>query len=331
MRLIPQISITLAVIPLLWLANTCPAMDIHASRNLTTALGDSIEAKIVMVEEHHVTFIRVADNQEFKVRPEMFSNADQAYFQKWKASKSSFDKQGRTRPKHWDERLVPGYSFSIEFDNLEPTLSGKPAHARIRLPDQYVYNKRFPMLVWLNPGNGGTVLPAKLAPSEKFITVSLPYPESTDRPRIAMMRGEVDKIGKYHKEMIKEVFDLIPNIDDRLVVCAGFSSGAHITACGGSRNWKWFEKTFTCLIMIEGACTAPKSLKGFKNKYVYSAYGSESPFDATPVFNRQIQSHNPKLFTERIMPGVAHEFPHKEQLVARKWLTEKVMPACLSE
>ena len=70
-------------------------------------------------------------------------------------------------------------------------------------------------------------------------------------------------------------------------------------------------------------------MDGFKNKYVYVAYGARSPYRGPKIFGEKIKKVEPERLTIRAMRDVSHAFPYNEIKLARKWLQETVIPRCL--
>lgn len=145
-------------------------------------------------------------------------------------------------------RLAPGAWFTVQFPEMPPTLFAlsrnrtDPAQMTVFLPRNYDPQRKHPLLIFLNGGDGGNAsnpgVARALTEEQDFVCVALPLfkvsldPNAPDNaPPLILVRGGD---GRYawplYKTMLAKLDELVPNIDPAHRVLGGFSNGAHATA-----------------------------------------------------------------------------------------------------
>lgn len=125
------------------------------------------------------------------------------------------------------DKVAPGATLTLEFPALAPDRQGRTAACEVRIPAGYVAAKKIPLVAWLAGGEGGRSPSAGFLPPGDFILVGLPYPKGAANPAYPPMVGDFSKIWAYHRTMLQDVHRLLPNIDRRSSILAGFSNGGH--------------------------------------------------------------------------------------------------------
>ncbi len=125
------------------------------------------------------------------------------------------------------EKVAPGASLTLQFPALAPDRHGRPASCEVRIPAGYDPSRKLPLVAWLAGGEGGTAPASGFLPPGDFVLVGLPYPKGSANPAQPNMVGDFAKVWAYHRAMIDDVHRLLPNIDRRSSILAGFSNGGH--------------------------------------------------------------------------------------------------------
>ncbi len=286
------------------------------ARTFTNRAGKKIDADLVAVKGDQVT-IKMANGKVFTLDIATLSKADQEFVR-------SQDKSSLPVAEP-DERIQPGATVKLDFPDLAPDRRDQPAALHLRVPDQYDPAKPTPLIVWLGGGDGGNSADpcAALVDSKQFLMVGLPYPKGADNPAQANMVGEFDDIWDYHKTMLDEVAKLVPNIDPRVRIIAGFSNGAH--AIDGMMSEKSFREFFKAYVLIDGGTDSGR-YSGMSGTFAYIAWGADSPNAGNAEKVAKSAKRGRMSVESHAMEGVGHAFPAEEKELVKKWIAEKVVP-----
>lgn len=287
-----------------------------SARTFINQAGKKIDAELVSVQGDKVT-IKVANGKVFTLDIATLSKADQEFVR-------NQDKRVAPNAKP-DERIQPGATVTLNFPDLAVDRKDQPAALQLRVPDQYDPAKPVPLIVWLGGGDGGNSASpcAVLVDQKQFLMVGLPYPKGANNPEQANMVGEFGDIWDYHKTMLGEVAKLVPNIDSRLRIIAGFSNGAH--AIDGMMSEKEFRDFFKAYVLIEGGTDSGR-YSGMSDSFAYVAWGADSQNAGNAEKVAKSAKRGRMTVESHAMEGVGHDFPAEEKELVKKWIAEKVIP-----
>ena len=224
--------------------------------------------------------------------------------------------------------VAPGATLRFDFPELTVDRRGSRAACHLKVPANYDAAKKYPLVVWLGGGEGGNHPSGVFLPVGDFILVGLPYPKGANNPSQANMVGDYAKVWAYHRFMLDEIAQVIPNLDKSRSIIAGFSNGGHaidgmLRLSGGPKLTDYFG-TF---IFADGGGTGYTSLGALpdlKGKFAYACWGGEKGS------NKPNTSHLPKALKAKgatvvgnEMAGVGHAFAPSEYPKIAEWL-EKV-------
>ncbi|MEN6345519.1 MAG: redoxin domain-containing protein [Armatimonadia bacterium] len=233
-------------------------------------------------------------------------------------------------------RLVPGASFTIKFPDMPPTLhalmskTNVPAAMTVFLPRNYDPQRKHPLLIALNGGDGGDAsnpsVARALTQEQDFVCVSLPlFKESIDpsapanTPPALIIR---DADGKFawplYKRMLDKLEELVPNLDPAHRFLGGFSNGAHMTGELIDQSDGEIARRFSAFFMVEGGGRT-QHFDLIKGKPLLLMAGSVASIkrvheiaDTATAAGAQATVHE--------MPGVGHAFPASQYPVVREWM-----------
>ena len=168
-------------------------------------------------------------------------------------------------------KLSPGGTITIRFPEMPPTFYSVfqkmdvPAQMTIFLPFNYVPDRQFPLLIFLNGWDGGIGgspgVARSLCEGRDFICVSVPLFKSPDfkvekanTPGANfIMNGDDSKyMWPYFKTMLTKLDETVPNIDKARQILGGFSNGAHATAGLIDQSDGQIAQRFSDFLFVEG-------------------------------------------------------------------------------
>ncbi|MGE5294536.1 MAG: hypothetical protein ACM3VT_06890 [Solirubrobacterales bacterium] len=163
-------------------------------------------------------------------------------------------------------QLAPGRTVTIQFPEMPPTFytvqqkKDIKAQMTIFLPTNYDPAKKFPLLIFLNGGDGGDGrdlgVARSLSEDKDFVCVSMPLFKQGDpnAPGNYVMNA---KDGRYmwpfFKTMLAKLDEVVPNIDPAHRILGGFSNGAHATAALLDASGGEVSRHFCAFLCVEGA------------------------------------------------------------------------------
>ncbi len=286
-----------------------------SARTFTNQSGTKIEAEFVSAKNDQVT-IKMANGKVFTIEVNTLSKADRDYIiELSKPKKIKLDK-----------RIKPGAAIKLDFPDLATDRKDSPAALNMRIPDNYDPAKPVPLIIYLGGGDGGNSSGscASLVDQKEFLMIGLPYPKGADNPSQGNMVGDFKKIWAYHKTMLDEVTELVPNIHPDLRIIAGFSNGGH--AIDGMMKEKEFKRFFKAFVLIDGGMGEGK-YSGMSGTFAYIAWGTTGTNNSANAQNVAKSAKRGKMEVESHgMEGVGHAFPASEKELVKKWITETVVP-----
>lgn len=284
--------------------------------------GRTIDAEIVGKEGAKVT-IKRSDGKEFVVPIETLSQEDQKYIQGWQP-------QGAV-PMAVDERVKPGAMVTLTFADLPADQNGQAASCQVRIPDNFDPGTPVPLLVWINGGKGsnapGGGLP--MVDSSKFAVAALPYPGNNPAPRDALSEGKIGAIFDYHKPMLEEIRKLLPNLDEKIRIVAGFSNGAHLIGTAIESGLPDYVDFFNVFVIVEGGARSSSAETKLRGKFAYLAWGTDTAKRGSKDYMQAMVGgvEEAKLETTiSEMQGEGHAFPETEKAKVKTWIEAVVIP-----
>jgi pimeloyl-ACP methyl ester carboxylesterase len=175
--------------------------------------------------------------------------------------------------------IAPGKTLQLDVPDFGAEHPVKRL-CEIRIPETYRPDSPVPILVWFSPGGGSNRIASvpPIVDKRQFLIAAIPYP-GNKLPRLAIKAGaeKIDAFWEYQKPMLDYVRDLIPNIDPKVRIAAGFSSGAHLVGAGLDRDWMGFADFFTAYILHEGGYSPAMRFEGIREDHkVLITYGLQN-------------------------------------------------------
>ena len=231
------------------------------------------------------------------------------------------------------DKVMPGAALTLEFPDLTPDRRGRTASCEVRIPAGYATDRKFPLVAWLAGGEGGTAPSSGFLPLGDFILVGLPYPKGAANPAYPPMVGDFAKIWAYHRTMLEDVHRLLPNVERRSSILAGFSNGGH--AIDGMLRARYEgprpSDHFGIFIAADGggnSYTSIGTMQPLGGRYAYVCWGEKSPNRPNgAAFSKALAAKGAKV-TASEMKGVGHAFPESEQAKVKDWLARVALPGC---
>src|SRR5262245_32810714 len=103
-----------------------------------------------------------------------------------------------------DPRVKPGEGFILPFPGLPQTLGKRPSELHVRFPRKYDPKKKFPMLLWINGGNGDPGV-NPIVGEDGWILVSLPLYKVNPASTPAVMNEDAALIWSCYRTMLAEL------------------------------------------------------------------------------------------------------------------------------
>ncbi|HWB60835.1 MAG TPA: hypothetical protein VG733_15165 [Chthoniobacteraceae bacterium] len=229
-----------------------------------------------------------------------------------------------------DPQVQPKAEIYVPFPELGKSRTDEPMGMRIRIPADYSPDRPVPLFVWLAGGDGTSRFNAaeKLVDEEQFVLVAMNYPAALPEPQYATVQGQIDQIWALQEKMLVKLQDMIPNIDPRLRVIAGFSNGAHIIGGCLAHQTDGLSHYFNVFILIEGGNSDTFNYPQLPGRWFYIATGASGNGSGRD-FNLKLADYARKAgmkVESHVMEGVGHDFPDSEQQRVRSWLETTVIP-----
>ena len=167
-------------------------------------------------------------------------------------------------------QLKPGSLFTVKFPEMPPSLcdleNKQPADVAMSvfLPQNYDPQRKHPLLIFLNGGDGGKAtnpgVARALTQEQDFICVTLPLFKKSLNPadpaNVAPLIIVREPDGRYmwplYKTMLAKLDALVPNIDPAHRIIGGFSNGAHATAALLDGSDGEVARRFSAFLCVEG-------------------------------------------------------------------------------
>jgi hypothetical protein len=154
-----------------------------------------------------------------------------------------------------DPRLVAGNEIVEKFPEFPTDARDIAAVMRITLPENYDLAKVYPVFLFMNGGKGSSANLPELVENRDFISVGMPIFVANDaKPEGRYIVGNRDaaNLWKYHKQMLERLYEVVPNINRKLGLAAGFSNGANSIRCLVELTDGEYHQYFNRYIFCEG-------------------------------------------------------------------------------
>ncbi len=207
------------------------------------------------------------------------------------------------------------------FPELAPDQYGRPAALRVSIPD--AGEESYPLLVWLGGGKGATDPSAvpDLVDRSRWAVAVLPYAGNLPRPLEAMHRGQMQGHWEYHRPMFEAMPRLVPEMDPRRVVVAGFSNGGHLIASYLAQGRHEFVSLASAFAVIEGSCRESSAARRLPGRPIYLAWGAEEGGSMGLMQNIVDAARDAGMaLTTRTMTVTGHGFPREEARRLKEWV-----------
>ncbi len=228
-------------------------------------------------------------------------------------------------------QLAPGRTVTIRFPEMPPTFYAVQqkkdikAEMTIFLPTNYDPGKKFPLLIFLNGGDGGTGrdlgVARSLSEGRDFVCVSMPLFKKGD-PNASgnyVMNAEDGRyMWPFFKTMLAKLDEAVPNIDSAHRVLGGFSNGAHATAALLDASEGEVSRRFCAFLCVEGAGRLQHYdlLKG--KPFLMVSSNAKSQPRAQQIYDAaKAAGAKATLLVEDVG---THDFPVRAYPAVRQWL-----------
>lgn len=253
-----------------------------------------------------------------------------------------------------DVKLTPGVPAEFEVPHAPPSMAIQLRHSTdkvrmtIKVPANYDSRKTYPVLVFLNGGDGGMGGELNMAEpflgGNEYILCNMPLFKrvlETDRDEVKWSLTPADApyaMEAFHL-LFKQLQRLVPNIDTTKSVLAGFSNGANMV---GVIVWSGdvsIISQFSRFVMVEGGFWLGSDVDSesgvrfksatfaeLKDKRVVVMYGDQTtPEDRIPWIKAAQQTvtalKNAGVdAVELPMKGIGHDFTEEAMVSARRAL-----------
>lgn len=234
-------------------------------------------------------------------------------------------------------KLLPGHKFTITFPEMPKTFqdqvskNGKTPMMTVFLPANYDPQRKHPLLIFLNGGDGGAgadpAVARALTEEKDFICVDVPLFKADIKDQI-IRDDDCKLMWPLYKKMLAKLTELVPNIDPARRVLGGFSNGAHATGGLLDNSDGEAAKWFTAFFFIEGGGRTQR-YDLIKGKPLLICYGyqpgRDRPRARVKEFSAVALAAGVTVSVHE-MPDTGHDFPKTEYPAVRQWLREVTAP-----
>jgi hypothetical protein len=163
-------------------------------------------------------------------------------------------------------KLAPGSTFTVAFPEMPPTFHNLyqnkdvKAQMTVFLPSNYDPNRKHPLLILLNGGDGRTGsnpgVARALCEEKDFVCVGMPLFKATDPKapggNFVMRDPDGTYMWPFFRTMLAKLESLVPNLDPAHRVLGGFSNGAHATQGLLDESDGEIARRFSAFLFVEG-------------------------------------------------------------------------------
>lgn len=252
-------------------------------------------------------------------------------------------------------KLIPGVPVEFEVPNAPASMAIQLRHSdekvrmTIKLPANYDAKKSYPVLLFLNGGDGGMGGELNMADpflgGEGYVLCNMPLFKrvvETDKDEVkwSITPADAPYALEAYRVLFAELHRLVPNADKSKSVLAGFSNGANSAALFLWAGAPEFLNDFSAFVLIEGGFWLGSdrdvesglhfqraTFSGLENKRILVMYGDQTtPPDRVPWIAAAKESVAAMKAagvnaTELPMVGISHDFQPDAMTAARNWLS----------
>lgn len=235
-------------------------------------------------------------------------------------------------------RPEPGEAGVLEFPALAPTLHARASDASsaprlgISLPEPFDRRARYPLLVYVDGGDGGPgdrlALARSLAGGEPTICANLPLfklqlaplaaDDSNRWSRLRLDREDAALLAERWEPMLEHLFHSLPQIDPTRTTIVGFSNGANAISLLLPREDGPMRR-FKQVVLVEGGYPLRIDHDRLPRSLLW-LYGELSHFRPPAASLVRLRNQG-VVAAEREMPATGHALPEGQFAVIRDWLS----------
>lgn len=164
---------------------------------------------------------------------------------------------------------------------------------------------------------------------KNFAVAALPYPGNNPTPRDALNEEKIGPIFDYHRPMLEEIRKMLPNLDEKVRIAAGFSNGAHLIGTAIETGLTEYVDFFNAFVIVEGGAKSSSAKTKLRGKYAYLAWGTDAAKRGSKDYMQTMVGgvEDAKLeVTISEMEGEGHAFPETEKAKVKGWIESVVIP-----
>jgi hypothetical protein len=259
--------------------------------------------------------------------------------------------------------LKPNAVIALEFPELPPTYfaqkthNNEPPRLSAQLPEDYTADRKFPLFVFLDGGNGGAGGDASFARRvvgpRGFIAVNLPLfkePKAAAPTIPGLNRslgdlvhpGDAAVLASSYRVMLEKLAQAVPNIATEGSTLGGFSNGAHATSVLAAARDEFLLQHFTSFVLLEGGiglalnptALSDPAMKGHRFLVLFGDHdknpetqAQREKFSAPILALIEQQAKAAQLdLTSIIMTGYGHEQPPEYLKLIGAWTRGEKLP-----
>ncbi len=231
-------------------------------------------------------------------------------------------------------KLAPGSTLTVQFPEMPPTFCAVhqkkdiKAQMTIFLPANYDPGRKFPLLIFLNGGDGGTGrelgVARSLSEGKDFVCVSMPLFIKDLKENGGIIQ---DEDGQYmwpcFRTMLDKLLQVVPNIDTEHMSMGGFSNGSHAVQGLINESDGAIARRFSAFFVIEGG-PRPQRWYLLKGKPYLIVISQGRALDGMKLYcdTAKDAGVNATLICEDIG---SHGIPEKAYPAMRAWLIGPAM------
>lgn len=219
--------------------------------------------------------------------------------------------------------------LTLTFPNLPHERHDQVPQCHLTLPKNYDLKKSYPLVVWLEGGDGGDQPHDDFLPAGDYVLAGLPYPKGANHPSVDYIVGDFPTIWEFHRTMLEEIYRKVPNIDRGASIIAGFSNGAH--SIDGMLKLdlppeQHLSAYFRIFILVEGGGWPKGDYPDMKGKFAYAAFGENTGASRTVArVAKGLMAHGAQVHLSE-MQNTGHSFADFEKETVKHWLSGEVFP-----
>jgi hypothetical protein len=245
--------------------------------------------------------------------------------------------------------LRPGMTIEIPFTLVEvpPSLHSMihgataPPSLTVRLPDDYVPTKKYPLLVYVPGGDGGpkgNIHNARtVAGPRGWIVASLPLFKTTiDRGEpgggLIVSFEDYPILSRAYRTMLGRLFDRVPNVDHESSAMVGFSNGAITIGVLVSNHDDFILTHFKNFCLVDHGMFHLTDLHksgARESRYLILVGDREDLGRELKIRQSRLQQEAWQMIevnlSFRILEDTGHEFNEPQMKVVRDWLHNEVV------